>query len=240
MKELSKEQFIQILQDTEIARQEDIELFQTIYAFENHQAAASQVGQILGYKGKMPGSPINLQIGRLGKRIATKIDIQLTQRENLKYKYWDIFFDGWEEGKLFIWKLKKNLQIALEEINLTNEFFFADEISIANNTFFEGIKKTVTVNTYERNPQARRKCIEHWGLNCQICGFNFEENYGIWGKDFIHVHHIKPISEINKEYEIDPVKDLIPVCPNCHAMIHRQVTALTIEEIENKISNGKF
>ena len=26
----------------------------------------------------------------------------------------------------------------------------------------------------------------------------------------------------NEEVMIDPVKDLIPVCPNCHAMIHRK------------------
>lgn len=49
---------------------------------------------------------------------------------------------------------------------------------------------------------------------------------------FIHVHHINQISDIGKEYEVDPIKDLIPVCPNCHAMIHSKRPAFTIEEIK--------
>jgi hypothetical protein len=96
-----------------------------------------------------------------------------------------------------------------------------DEIDDAP-TLLEGAKSRVTVNAYERNPKARRDCIEHYGPNCSICGFNFEECYGAIGRDYIHVHHLKPFSEINAEYVVDPVRDLRPVCPNCHAMLHRR------------------
>lgn len=98
---------------------------------------------------------------------------------------------------------------------------FPEEIE-EDKDFFEGAGVKVTVNKYERNTEARRKCIEHNGCKCNICGINFGEVYGEVGKGFIHVHHIIPISEINQEYKIDYKNDLIPVCPNCHAMLHRK------------------
>jgi len=97
-------------------------------------------------------------------------------------------------------------------------------------TFNEGAKKQILVNTYERSPLARAICIQHHGLNCSVCGLNFERTYGEIGIGFIHVHHINPLSEIDKNYEINPVTDLRPVCPNCHAMIHRRTPPYTIDD----------
>ncbi len=89
--------------------------------------------------------------------------------------------------------------------------------------YYEGSVVRVIVNKYERNYKARRECIKHYGSKCMICGFDFEKVYGEIGKDFIHVHHIVPLNEIRKEYMVDYKKDLIPVCPNCHAMLHQKV-----------------
>ena len=109
-----------------------------------------------------------------------------------------------------------------------------------NNLIPEGAKSRVTVNRYERNPIARQKCLEAKGYSCVVCGMNFEEVYGPMGKDFIHVHHVKPISEIGKKYEIDPVKDLVPVCPNCHAMLHHGTNGkvLTVKELKDIIKSN--
>ena len=105
---------------------------------------------------------------------------------------------------------------------------------------YEGDSKIIKVNRYERSLIARAKCIEHHGINCSICKINFESIYGDIGKGFIHVHHLKPISEIGKEYKIDYKKDLIPVCANCHAMLHRKLNGkiLKIEELK-QILNKK-
>ena len=100
----------------------------------------------------------------------------------------------------------------------------------------EGAKTTVSINAFERSAKARKACIQHHGLNCAVCGFNFETTYGPLGEDFIHVHHIVPIGVIGTEYSVDPIKDLIPICPNCHAMIHRENPTLTIEEMK-RIAN---
>ena len=101
--------------------------------------------------------------------------------------------------------------------------------------FYEGTVKKVSVNTFERNAKARHKCLEHYGFTCMICGFNFEDVYGDIGKEFIHVHHVKPLSEIGAKYEIDPIQDLCPICPNCHAMIHRENPSLTIDQLRKRL-----
>ena len=106
----------------------------------------------------------------------------------------------------------------------------------------EGAKKNVTVNAYERNPMARSKCIEHYGCACNICGIDFGEAYGEFAKGFIHVHHIVPIHEIGEEYVVDPIKDLIPVCPNCHAMLHTRLedgSYLSPDKLRYLIKNKK-
>lgn len=107
-----------------------------------------------------------------------------------------------------------------------------DEIIFENQIYKEGSVREIKVNAYERNPLARQKCLDHWKYNCQCCGFNFEKIYGEIGKTFIHVHHLKPISEIKEEYVLNPIEDLIPLCANCHAMIHRRTPPYSISEIQ--------
>lgn len=103
--------------------------------------------------------------------------------------------------------------------------------------YLEGKHKNVIVNIFERNKKARLKCIEHYGYQCSACGLVLSKVYGILGIDFIHVHHIKELSSITKEYKVDPINDLRPLCPNCHAMIHRKVPAYTIDELKKIIKD---
>jgi 5-methylcytosine-specific restriction enzyme A len=105
--------------------------------------------------------------------------------------------------------------------------------------YFEGASTKVSVNTFERNAKARAKCLKYHGHTCAACSFDFETFYGAIGENYIHVHHIVPLSEIKKEYKLDPVKDLIPVCPNCHAIIHRTQPALSIESLRQHIIERK-
>lgn len=101
--------------------------------------------------------------------------------------------------------------------------------------YFDGASKKISVNSYERNSAAREKCIEYHGYVCAVCSFDFEKFYGEIGTNYIHVHHIVPLHEIKEEYEINPKTDLIPVCPNCHAMIHR--SQLTVDELKQRLAN---
>lgn len=100
----------------------------------------------------------------------------------------------------------------------------------------EGATRSYYGKRYERNPKNRAKAIEIHGLNCKGCGFNFEKVYGERGKDFIEIHHVNPLSTIQEEVAINPETDLIPVCSNCHRMIHRKKDkVLSIEELKELI-----
>jgi predicted HNH restriction endonuclease len=67
---------------------------------------------------------------------------------------------------------------------------------------------------------------------CKVCGFDFESVYGSLGQGFVHVHHLSPVSEAGQEYQIDPVRHLITVCPNCHAMLHKRTPPYTVAELQ--------
>jgi len=106
-------------------------------------------------------------------------------------------------------------------------------------TYPEGAKESVLVNKYERNPKNRKQCLDHFGTKCMICGFDFAEKYGEEFYGIIHVHHIIQISTFSAEREIDPIKDLIPVCPNCHAALHSKSDCYTPEELMKKLEEQK-
>ncbi len=111
--------------------------------------------------------------------------------------------------------------------NVDNDDFFPETID-SNIDVYEGIKKQVAVNKYERSSVARAKCIEVHGCVCKVCDFDFKNMYGHIGEGFIHVHHILPLHSIGCNYKINYETDLIPVCPNCHAMLHRKYEGRTI------------
>ena len=114
----------------------------------------------------------------------------------------------------------------------------ADEIPAAER-FWEGALRRVTVNAFERNAIARGVCIAHFGATCRVCRFDFGATYGELCSGFIHVHHTRPLSEVRFGYTIDPKRDLIPVCPNCHAMLHRTSPPLTVAELQKRLQYAK-
>lgn len=120
-------------------------------------------------------------------------------------------------------------------------FLTLEEVALVENPegLPEGAKMRVEVNRFERNHLNRLACIRLKGAQCSICGFDFVSFFGEIGKGFIHVHHIVPISEIGDNYLINPATDLVPVCPNCHAMLHRMNPPFTIEELRKLLADHK-
>lgn len=86
--------------------------------------------------------------------------------------------------------------------------------------FTEGAQCSIVADRYERSRSARQACLQANGTVCAICGFDFAKAYGAEFAGIIQVHHLTPISEIGHEHQVDPVHDLIPVCPNCHVALH--------------------
>ena len=138
-----------------------------------------------------------------------------------------------QNGGTTKWREKRDYVITLpEEITEDDE-----------KTLCEGQKKQIIVNAYERNPDARERCLKYYKkinngrVKCEVCGFDFGKVYGEEFVGKIHVHHLKEISSIGEEYEIDAEHDLIPICPNCHMVAHSRRPAYMPAEIRNMIKN---
>lgn len=87
----------------------------------------------------------------------------------------------------------------------------------------------------------RKAYIGHHGTICKGCGFDFEKTYGDLGKDFNHAHYKTPLKTIGESYKIDPVRNMVPLCPKCYAMVHRanESRPLSVEALHIIIDEAK-
>jgi hypothetical protein len=101
--------------------------------------------------------------------------------------------------------------------------------------FREGNVTRVEVNRYERDREARVACIAFHGARCGICDFDFGRAYGPEFDGYIHVHHCRPLSQVGREYAVNPTEDLLPVCPNCHAIVHAGGKCRDVGEVKELV-----
>ncbi len=101
-----------------------------------------------------------------------------------------------------------------------------------NEQYPEGASVSIEVNRYERDPRNRAAALAIHGYACMACGVLMSNIYGDIVDGFIEVHHTKPISQLGKDYLINPVEDLLPLCPNCHSVIHRRDPPYTLSELK--------
>ncbi|MGE7662657.1 HNH endonuclease [Peribacillus sp. NPDC097197] len=180
--------------------------------------------------------------------LAKKEGIKLLHQQNPMVKIEDVTMIHYKQGRIntndwqkdsveVITDLFEEFQESLNSSILKTSINDIDsEHSEEDDYYNDGATIYYYGRRYERNPKNRAKTIEIHGFNCAGCGFNFEKRYGERGKDFIEVHHIKPLSTIQEEVAINPATDLVPVCSNCHRMIHRKKDeVLTIEELKELI-----
>lgn len=228
-----KAELVQALEDLRIVSQNDFE----VKSFSN--CDCDMILTELKYDKDIRKRPDNLRKSRFitgwndavikGKQYREEILKSLTW-QNLGYRL------GNKYGNVSTSEIENIFQLFSE--HYLGQYLFPEDF-ITRDEYKEGNKKTCQTVVYERNPHARKRCIFHYGAVCQICGFDFEETYGAIGKGIIHVHHIKPLHEIEKEYKLDPIEDLIPLCPNCHTVIHRKSPPYKIEEIKDKLEKSK-
>jgi 5-methylcytosine-specific restriction protein A len=227
----------EIMRNNKIINEKTLEILVFLLKADRCESSGGEIARKLNYNHH---APLNKIISDFSKKIIKNYpNIIPPRRKDGSIRYWHIPFLGTEGKEKFTWILRNELKESLLE-NYDNEYSnlkfpenYIDEIS----TFYEGKQNKYLTNTYERNPKARMACLKHYGYKCIICGFDFEKKYGEIGKGIIHVHHVNKISEINGEYKIDPVKDLVPVCPNCHTVIHSKKEMYTINEILEIINN---
>jgi 5-methylcytosine-specific restriction enzyme A len=163
----------------------------------------------------------DIEIQLISKPIESEIDLELRQNINELILFW----------------VEKTISILYPLLPLEEDI--EDSIdAILEKSAEEGRQYQVTSTRYERKRQNRVACLAYFGFDCIICGFDFFESFGDIGAGYIHVHHLTPVSLIGEDYKINPVQDLIPVCPNCHAMLHSQTPPLTPEELKTILGNN--
>ena len=213
-----------------------IETLQLLYYSPDSSAKAKTLTRLLGSKSEEP-IVANGAIGRIGKAFSNYLRITIDGDS----AFYELVGPYTDKG----WEMRKNLKRALEDLDLATqdneEIEIPDRLPTEVLSFEEsqllkeGKVTQVYVDRYERNQKARIKCIQHFGDKCYVCGFDFGKVYGDIAKGFIHVHHIRQLSEIKNEYQIDPLTDLVPVCANCHSVIHLTKPSMTIQEIKRRV-----
>ena len=161
----------------------------------------------------------------------------------------ELFVSYHTDRNIIRWKILPSLANALTKTWFVGgdpslqlvDSFDPDEIAADETAFFEegGLRK-ITVNAYERDPAARQRCIEYYGPKCQVCRMDFGKRYGNdIGEGFIHVHHLTPLADMKGIGSVNAITDLVPVCPNCHAMLHRNDPPFSIKDLRRRMSDAK-
>lgn len=213
-------------------KEKQFEMLRAQYGTPSQAVTASELASLVGYDHFLP---VNSLYGRLGRLLAEELEQRPKKQSGKSKHWWSVLSAGESTNRGFVWKMHPQLAEALEELGWVEgeEQVLPEEISSSStDSFREGMVREVRVNAYERSSSARRRCIEHYGCQCYVCGFEFEERYGEAGQGLIHVHHEEPLAKVGQEQKVDPIDDLKPVCPNCHAIIHRRDPPYSVSEVQ--------
>lgn len=197
--------------------------------------------QIASWAGVASWGVVNLRYAKLGHAVCDELGIRPQLRPDDTHRWWSVWSRGWNTPGGFVWQMLPVVAAALEQLGWVGpsaSFVSPDEV-VSAVRLVEGAVCRVMVNAYERNPEARRQCIAAHQPRCYACGFEFGTAYGPEFAGFIHVHHLRPVSEVGGEYMVDPVEDLRPVCPNCHAVIHDGGRLRSIEEVRQLLAQQR-
>lgn len=182
------------------------------------------------YKRAMSALSYDIFLSRFYEDLSSAKFEQLITSVELHLEY------RWTKSKAKHLKIRTLVDSYKAKLTLpVTKVIYPDEVPQQPTGFTEGGLKQVTINAYEREPKARKACIAKFGAICQVCDFDFEKTYGAIGKGFIHVHHKVDLATIGDSYQVDAINDLIPVCPNCHAMLHTNKPAMDINELRKII-----
>lgn len=210
-----------------------LRMLQAHYHAPNKMLTATQMSKIMGYQNF---NAANLHYGKLGKIIGNNLGWSPLPVTTLH-----VLAEFEKPEREWFWIMRPEVAEALEKLGwIDSEQHIIPEEIYPKETLYEGSVKSITINAYERNSVAREKCILNYGCTCTACGLNLADMYGEVAQGYIHIHHLRQLADIHTKYEVDPIQDLRPVCPNCHAIIHMKSPSYTIDEIKELIKNKKI
>src|SRR3990172_2675103 len=214
-----------------------IKMIQAHYYAPDRTMTASQMAKAMGYHNH---NAANLHYGKFGRLVGNAFGWDPTAEESQGADAVYILAELKKPGRYWLWIMRPEVAQAIEKLRWTNgnQITIPEEITEPTR-LYEGAVRSISVNAYERNAIAREKCILHYGCTCSVCDINLADVYGEIAQGHIHVHHLRQLSEINTEYQVDPIQDLRPVCPNCHAIVHMSTPPYTIEQVKAFILERK-
>ncbi len=209
-----------------------LRMFQVQYHAPERTLTATQMSQALGYP---TYAAANLHYGKLGRLVGEQIGWTPLPEQTV---FVLVTFE--KPGSEWHWIMRPAVARALEQLGwLEAEHIGITEEVEMTASLYEGAVKRISVNAYERNSAARENCIVHYGCRCAACGLSLADKYGEAARGLIHVHHLRQLADVNAEYQVDPVEDLRPVCPTCHAVIHSRTQPFTVQEVTAMIEETK-
>ncbi len=128
---------------------------------------------------------------------------------------------------------QRTKKVTYSDYSIDSEPFSSAGEVVVDKGHEDGRRVRIEVDRYERDPRNRKACIEHYKPICVVCGFESSNVYRDVKDGYIHVHHLKLVSQGKRK--IDPKKDLRPVCPNCHAMLHTRTPPWTPAALKKRL-----
>jgi 5-methylcytosine-specific restriction enzyme A len=199
-------------------------MLQAHYHAPDRTLTATQMSMVLGYSTYVAA---NLHYGKLGRFVGEQIGWKPLPKQTV---FVLVTFD--KPGHEWHWIMRPAVADAIEQLGWieAGHSKIPEEVDMTV-PLYEGAVRRIVVNAYERSSVARERCIHHHGCRCASCGLILAEKYGEAAQGLIHVHHVRQLADVNAEYQVDPIQDLRPVCPTCHAVIHSKTPPFTIEEV---------
>jgi putative restriction endonuclease len=210
----------------------NLRMLQVNFTAPNRTISATQMAKVMGYAHFRAA---NLHYGKLGRQVGNELGWKPLPQLPV-----NVLVDFKESRRGWLWIMKPQVASAMESIGWAGEntIPFPEEID-STEPIYEGAVRKVLVNAYERSAVAREKCLLHYGCKCSICGIVLADVYGEIAQGFIHVHHLRQLADVNAKYQIDPVKDLRPICPTCHAVIHLRRPPFSTKEMKKFLKEKK-
>ena len=228
----SVEQYVAAFRELGGVTDNQSQMLRLHYNAPSRTVTAAQMAEALGFGHY---SLANSQYGRLGRLVGDELEYNPMKERLGTLVTFERRNEEWH------WIMRPQVAEALERLGWVEATRtpFTEKAVVSITPLVEGAASQELVTVYERNPEARRRCIAAHGSICCVCGFSFSAVYGVEFAGFIHVHHLRPVSEAGGEYAVDPVEDLRPVCPNCHAIIHYGGQLRDISEVRQLLAASK-
>lgn len=216
-----------------------LEMLEAHLAAPNHTATWADLAEAVGYSSY---KIVNLQYGKFARRLADQLGIaEPPLADQFRGGFWLYVLVDWahERGRLghTAYVMRPPLVSALKRLGWRAPAATAPKHPAGSSpdagsrTYNEGAPRDVVQTVRERDPRARGECLRHYGTTCSACGKSLDSIYGPVAADLIHVHHVAPLADADSGRATDPIRDLRPVCPNCHGVIHRREPPYSVDEV---------